>query len=214
VWLIFWFRYYEVPAKQARINQAEFDYIHSDNEPDTSKESPVKWLDLFKVRQTWAFVFGKMLTDPIWWFFLYWLPSYFAEAFKLNLSKPSPELVIVYTATTIGSIGGGYLSGYFIKKGWPIFRARKTSMLIFAFLVTPIMLAQYTTNIWQAVILISLSCCGASGVECQHLYHGLRHVSQEGGELDSRHWRYGGISRRHCFSAFSRDYPRQLQSSG
>jgi ACS family hexuronate transporter-like MFS transporter len=157
VWLIFWFRYYEVPAKQARINQAEFDYIHSDNEPDTSKEAPVKWLDLFKVRQTWAFVFGKMLTDPIWWFFLYWLPILFAEAFKLNLSKPSPELVIVYTATTIGSIGGGYLSGYFIKKGWPIFRARKTSMLIFAFLVTPIMLAQYTTNIWQAVILISLA---------------------------------------------------------
>lgn len=157
VWLIFWWRYYEVPAKQNRINQAEFDYIHSDNEPDTSKEAPVKWLELFKIRQTWAFVFGKMLTDPIWWFFLYWLPSYFAEAFKLNLSKPSPELVIVYTATTIGSIGGGYLSGYFIKKGWPIFRARKTSMLIFAFLVTPIMAAQYTTNIWQAVVLISLA---------------------------------------------------------
>lgn len=157
VWLIFWWRYYEVPAKQNRISKAEFDYIHSDNEPDTSKEAPVKWLQLFKVRQTWAFVFGKMLTDPIWWFFLYWLPSYFAEAFKLNLSKPSPELVIVYTATTIGSIGGGYLSGYFIKKGWPVFRARKTSMLIFAFLVTPIMLAQYTTNIWQAVILISLA---------------------------------------------------------
>ncbi|MHA4738377.1 MFS transporter [Dyadobacter sp. MSC1_007] len=157
VWLIFWFRYYEIPSKQRSINQAEFDYIHSDNEPDTSKEAPVKWLDLFKVRQTWAFVFGKMLTDPIWWFFLYWLPSYFAEAFKLNLSKPSPELVIVYTATTIGSIGGGYLSGYFIKKGWAVFRARKTSMLIFAFLVTPIMLAQYTTNIWQAVVLISLA---------------------------------------------------------
>jgi len=98
-----------------------------------------------------------MLTDPIWWFFLYWLPSYFAEAFKLNLSKPSPELVIVYTATTVGSIGGGYLSGYFIKKGWPVFRARKTSMLIFAFLVMPIMAAQYTTNIWQAVVLISLA---------------------------------------------------------
>ncbi|SEI53502.1 MFS transporter, ACS family, hexuronate transporter [Dyadobacter koreensis] len=157
VWLFFWWRYYEVPAKQERINKAEFDYIHSDNEPDTSKEAPVKWLDLFKVRQTWAFVFGKMLTDPIWWFFLYWLPSYFAEAFKLNLSKPSLELVIVYTATTIGSIGGGYLSGYFINKGWPIFRARKTSMFIFAILVTPIMLAQYTTNIWQAVFLISLA---------------------------------------------------------
>lgn len=157
VWLIFWWRYYELPAKQSRVNKAEYDYIHSDNEADTSKEAPIKWLQLFKIRQTWAFVFGKMLTDPIWWFFLYWLPSYFAEAFKLNLSKPSPELVIVYTATTVGSIGGGYLSGYFIKKGWPVFRARKTSMLIFAFLVMPIMAAQYTTNIWQAVVLISLA---------------------------------------------------------
>ncbi|WP_353717793.1 MFS transporter [Dyadobacter sp. 676] len=157
VWLVFWWRFYDLPSKQTRINQAEYDYIHSDNEADTSKEAPVKWLQLFKIRQTWAFVFGKMLTDPIWWFFLYWLPSYFAEAFKLNLSKPSPELVIVYTATTVGSIGGGYLSGYFIKKGWPVFRARKTSMLIFAFLVMPIMAAQYTTNIWQAVVLISLA---------------------------------------------------------
>lgn len=157
IWLIFWIIYYEIPARQKRINKAEFDYIHSDNEESETDEKPVKWLDLFKIRQTWAFVFGKMLTDPIWWFFLFWLPSYFAETFHLDLSKPSLELVIVYTATTIGSIGGGYLSGYFIKKGMPIFRARKTSMFIFAIIVMPIMLAQYTTNIWQAVVLISLA---------------------------------------------------------
>ena len=157
IWLFFWIKYYEIPTRQPKANAAEIEYILSDNEPDTSKEQPVKWLELFKIRQTWAFVFGKMLTDPIWWFFLYWLPSYFAEAFKLNLSKPSLELVIVYTATTVGSIGGGYMSGYLIKKGWPIFRARKTSMFLFAILVMPIMLAQYTTNIWQAVVLISLA---------------------------------------------------------
>lgn len=157
IWIIFWWYYYEVPAKQKRINQAEFDYIHSDNEPDTSKEAPVKWVKLFRIRQTWAFIFGKMLTDPIWWFFLYWLPSYFAETFKLNLSKPSLELVIVYTATTVGSVGGGYLSGYFINKGWPIFKARKFSMLLFALAVMPIMLAQYCGNIWEAVILISFA---------------------------------------------------------
>jgi len=157
IWLIFWIIYYEIPARQKRINKAEFDYIHSDNEESETDEKPVKWLQLFKIRQTWAFVFGKMLTDPIWWFFLFWLPSYFAETFHLDLSKPSLELVIVYTATTIGSIGGGYLSGYLIKKGMPIFRARKTSMFIFAIIVMPIMLAQYTTNIWQAVVLISLA---------------------------------------------------------
>jgi ACS family hexuronate transporter-like MFS transporter len=158
IWLVFWIIYYEIPARQKRINKAEFDYIHSDDEGETATdEKPVKWLELFKIRQTWAFVFGKMLTDPIWWFFLFWLPSYFAETFQLNLSKPSLELVIVYTATTIGSIGGGYLSGYMIKSGMPVFRARKTSMFIFAIIVMPIMLAQYTTNIWQAVVLISLA---------------------------------------------------------
>lgn len=157
VWLFFWIRFYELPARQPLANDLEKAYITSDNEIETGNETPVKWLDLFKIRQTWAFVFGKMLTDPIWWFFLYWLPSYFAEAFKLDLSKPSLELVIVYTATTIGSIGGGYLSGYLINKGWPVFKARKSSMFLFAVCVMPIMLAQYTTNIWQAVVLISIA---------------------------------------------------------
>jgi MFS transporter, ACS family, hexuronate transporter len=156
IWLIFWIFFYEIPTKQARLTKEEFDHIHSDHEEDTSKEKPVKWLELFKIKQTWAFFFGKFLTDPIWWFFLYWLPSYFSSTFNLNLSKPSLPLVVVYTATTIGSIGGGYLSGYFMKS-MPIFKARKTAMFIFAICVLSIMLAQYATNIWQAVALISLA---------------------------------------------------------
>lgn len=156
VWLIFWWFMYEKPSEQPKLSKAEFDYIHSDNEAE-GNESPVKWSQLFGIKQTWAFIFGKMLTDPIWWFFLFWLPSYFAETFSLDLKKPSLELVIVYTATTIGSIGGGYLSGYFINKGMPIFKARKISMLIFAICVVPIMFAKYTTNIWVAVSLISLA---------------------------------------------------------
>jgi ACS family hexuronate transporter-like MFS transporter len=98
-----------------------------------------------------------MFTDPIWWFFLFWLPSYFSERFQLDLKKPSLELIIVYTATTIGSIGGGWLSGYLINKGWPSFKARKFTMLGFALAVVPIMLARYCDNIWQAVALISLA---------------------------------------------------------
>ncbi|MBK9336282.1 MAG: MFS transporter [Lewinellaceae bacterium] len=158
VWLIFWWIFYEIPAKQKRLAQAEFDYIHSDiAEPGDSDGKPVKWIQLFRIRQTWAFFFGKLLTDPIWWFFLFWLPSYFSTTFHIDLKKPSLELVIVYTATTIGSIGGGYLSGYFIRRGWPVFRARKTAMLIFALCVVPIVLAKYATNVWFAVALISLA---------------------------------------------------------
>ncbi|WP_044175644.1 MFS transporter [Flectobacillus major] len=158
IWLIFWKLYYETPTKHAKVSQEELAYINSDTDENiASNEEPVKWLQLFKIRQTWAFVFGKMLTDPIWWFFLYWLPSYFAETFQLDLKKPSLELIVVYTATTLGSIGGGYLSGYFIKKGWTVFRARKTAMFGFALAVVPVFLAQYCTNIWQAVALIALA---------------------------------------------------------
>ncbi|QJW90354.1 MFS transporter [Spirosoma taeanense] len=157
IWLAFWWFIYEVPARQKRLSQAEFQYIHSDNEPEVAAGESISWGRLFSIRQTWAFILGKFLTDPIWWFFLFWLPSYFSTTFNLDLKKPSLPLVVVYTATTIGSIGGGYLSGYFIKRGWPVFRARKISMLIFAIAVVPITLAQFATGIWEAVALISLA---------------------------------------------------------
>jgi MFS transporter, ACS family, hexuronate transporter len=156
IWLIFWWIYYDSPSKQSRVAQAEIDYINSDVEESDNDTSSVKWTKLFSIRQTWAFVFGKFFTDPIWWFFLFWLPSYFATTFSLDLKKPSLELVIVYTATTIGSIGGGYLSGYFMKK-MPMYKARKLAMFLFALAVLPIVFAQYATNIWQAVALISLA---------------------------------------------------------
>lgn len=158
IWLIFWWRLYEVPARHKKVSAEELAYINSDAAEDGDEDTtPVNWLQLFRIRQTWAFLFGKLLSDPIWWFFLFWLPSYFSTTFQIDLKKPSLELVVVYTATTLGSIGGGYLSGYFIKMGWPVFRARKTAMLIFALAVAPIMLAQYATNVWAAVALISLA---------------------------------------------------------
>jgi len=157
VWLIFWLYYYEIPTRQKKITQAELDHIHIDNEEDTSNEKPISWGTLFKVRQTYVFIVGKLLTDPIWWFFLFWLPSYFSTSFSLDLKKPGWPLVIIYMATSIGSIGGGYLSSYFIQKGWPVHKARKTAMFIFALCVLPIMTARYATNMWVAVALISIA---------------------------------------------------------
>ncbi len=158
IWLIFWWFLYEIPSRQKRLSAAEFEYIHSDNEADTSAtDKPIKWASLLKLKQTWVFIIGKFLTDPIWWFFLFWLPSYFATTFSLDLKKPSIHLVVVYTATTFGSIGGGYLSSYLIKKGWAPLRARKIALLIVAFAVLPIMLAQFATNVWVAVGIISVA---------------------------------------------------------
>jgi len=158
VWLIFWWIFYEIPARQKRLKQPEFDYIHSDADAE-EEAAPVKlkWGQLLSLKQTWVFVIGKVLTDPIWWFFLFWLPSYFADAFALDLTKPSLQLAVVYAATTFGSVGGGYLSSHFIKKGWPVLKARKTTLLIVAIAVTPIFLVQYAGNIWEVVVLISIA---------------------------------------------------------
>ncbi len=139
VWLVFWFIYYEIPARQKRLTTAEFDYINTDldERAENVNQEPVAYAKLFRLKQTWAFLLGKFLTDPVWYFLLLWLPDYFHGAFNLDLKKPGWPLVIVYTATTIGSIGGGYLSSYFIKRGWTVNKARKTTMLLIAVMVVP-----------------------------------------------------------------------------
>lgn len=157
IWLVFWWIFYERPERHKQIRETELSYINSDGEDPSQAKGSVGWMELLRVRQTWSFVIGKFLTDPIWYFFLFWLPAYFNTTFHLDLSVVSLPLVIVYSATTVGSIGGGYLSSYFIKKGWPVFKARKTAMLIIALCVVPILAARYTTDIWVAVGLISLA---------------------------------------------------------
>ena len=105
--------------------------------------SSIPWLKLFQARATWALFTGKLLTDPIWWFMLFWLPSYFNARYHLDLSHLGLPLVIVYVATSIGSIGGGWISSSLINKGWAVSKARQTTMLYIAFLVTPIALAPW-----------------------------------------------------------------------
>jgi ACS family hexuronate transporter-like MFS transporter len=159
IWLILWWIFYDIPTKQKRLKQPELDYILSDEAESPNDQPPlkIKWGHLLGLRQTWVFIVGKVLTDPVWWFFLFWLPSFFADAFDLDLKKPSMHLAIVYAATTLGSIFGGYLSSRFIKNGWPALKARKFTLLIAAILVTPIFLVQYASNIWTVVGLVALA---------------------------------------------------------
>lgn len=156
IWLIFWWNLYSLPAQTAGVSTAELAYINSDEE-ELNPQQKVSWASLFKMRETWVFITGKFLADPIWWFFLFWMPSFFASRFALNLSKPSLHLVMVYAATTLGSIGGGYLSSYMIKKGKTPVKARKLSLLIAAVCVVPVTIASYVDNIWIAVLVISLA---------------------------------------------------------
>jgi MFS transporter, ACS family, hexuronate transporter len=156
VWLVLWWIFYEIPGRQKRVRKEEFDYIHSDAPDLSDSGKAVGWGKILGVRQTWSFVFGKMLTDPVWWFYLFWIPSFFNNTFGLDLKNSAIHISTVYVVSSFGSIFGGYLSGLFIRKGWPVYRSRKTAMLIFAICVVPVVLVQYTTNVWTAVALISL----------------------------------------------------------
>ncbi len=162
VWLIFWLVFYETPSRQKRLTREELKLIINEKEDgakedSTTAQAKIKWRRLFTFPQTWALITGKGLIDPIFWFFLFWLPSYFSSAYQLDLKKVSPELIIIYAATTLGSILGGYFSSLLVKKGWAVMRARKTALFIFAVLELSIMLARYTSAAWMAVGIISLA---------------------------------------------------------
>jgi len=160
VWLIFWWWLYEIPSKQKYASAQEREYIAQGQELNalsTGSTSKVAWYKLFSLPQTWAYITGKFLIDPIFWFFLFWLPSYFSSIFSLDLRKPSLPLMIIYASTTIGSIGGGYISSWLIKRGMPALKARKKAMLVFAAFELSIILLQYVTDVWVAVALISMA---------------------------------------------------------
>jgi ACS family hexuronate transporter-like MFS transporter len=165
LWLIFWFLFYEVPAKHKKLSKAEFDYIHSDvKDPEPAAGEAVKpkasWSKLLKFKQTWAFVLGKFLTDGIWWFFLFWLPAFLVAQYGLVGTQVSLPIAVVYTMAGVASIFGGWLPMWFVKnKGWHIIRARKMSMLIFAFFPSLVIVSQAagSYSMWYAVIIIGIA---------------------------------------------------------
>jgi len=118
---------------------------------------------LLGYRQTWAFALGKFLTDPIWWFYLFWLPSYFSARFHLDLSHLGMPLIIVYNASAVGSVGGGWLPAPFRKLGMSAAKARLSAMLLCACLVVPIFLVTYLQSEWAAIALLSLAAAAHQG---------------------------------------------------
>lgn len=163
IWLIIWLLVYEVPGKHKKLSQAEYEYIHSDEDESSSTGNSdsikLSWAQLLGYRQTWAFAVGKFLTDPVWWFYLFWLPDFLEKQYGLTNTQIALPVALAYTMATIGSIVGGWLPMYFIKKGWTVFRARKTAMVIYACCALPVVSAQYlgSINMWLAVLIIGLA---------------------------------------------------------
>ena len=163
-WLLFWLPVYRRPQEHPKVSKAELDHIQSD--PPDPPAMKVPWVSLIPHRQTSAFAIGKYLTDPVWWFYLYWIPNFFRDNHGLDLTTIGPPLIAIYLIADIGSIGGGWLSSTFIKRGWSINRSRKTAMLICALMVTPIIFAANVKNLWVAVALIGLAAAAHQGWSC------------------------------------------------
>ena len=163
IWLFFWFIFYEKPEKQRRLSAAELAYINTNDETDETivnevDGAKVPWFKLLGYRQTWAFVFGKFMTDGIWWFFLFWLPKYLEAQFGMTKTEITLPLAVLYSMTMIGSIGGGWFPVYFIKKGYTPYDGRMKAMLVIALFPLVVLLAQPLGYIsfWLPVLLIGV----------------------------------------------------------
>ncbi|HTQ37208.1 MAG TPA: MFS transporter [Steroidobacteraceae bacterium] len=158
-WLVAWLRTYRTPDQQPRLSPAE--RAHIGHEPATAVRLP--WRSLLRHRQAWAFAIGKFLTDPVWWFFLSWLPKFLHARYGLSLLALGPPLIAIYVAADIGSIGGGWLAGRFMRLGWSVNRARKGAMLVCALAVVPVLFAARADSVWAAVAVIGLATAGHQG---------------------------------------------------
>jgi len=163
IWLGLWSIMYYAPQKDRKITLAELKYIEDNRSEDEDTGKSVSWSSLLRLRATWAFIVGKFLTDPIWWFMLFWLPSYFSSRYHLDLKNLGLPLVVVYVATSVGSISGGWLSSQLIARGWAVQRARQRAMLGLAFLVVPIAFSPWIDNMWAMVGLLSLAAAAHQG---------------------------------------------------
>ncbi len=161
VWVFFWWWLYESPRNSRRVSAAELALIHA----DPPEPPPVKlpWHRLLGYRQTWAYIVGTSLSAPIWWFYLYWLPKFLNKQYGLDLEHLGPPLVVIYSLTCVGSIGGGWLSGYLLRRHWSLNASRKTALLLCALAVMPVMLAPQVPQLWIATLLVGLAASAHQG---------------------------------------------------
>lgn len=161
LWIFWWYRNYRKPADHPTLTGAELRFIYKEAAAQMAPSVP--WRRLLGYRQTWAFAFAKFLTDPIWWFYLYWLPSYFSARFHLDLSHIGLPLIVVYNASAVGSIGGGGLPVVFVRMGMTAERARLTAMALCACLVLPIFALTHMQPVWIATGVLSLAAAAHQG---------------------------------------------------
>jgi ACS family hexuronate transporter-like MFS transporter len=170
-WLIFWFWFYDPPHAQQRLSEAEFAYIHADDEDPSDQaegdKAKVSWFQLFKYRQTMCFAFGKFMTDGVWWFYLFWLPDYLKKQFGMSKHDIMLPTFIVYGVAIVGSIYGGAIPMAFIKRGMQVYKARMLAMLLIAVCPLAVLTTQYFGDVSRfgsmaSVLAVAVICIGAA----------------------------------------------------
>jgi ACS family hexuronate transporter-like MFS transporter len=156
LWLAVWIRCYQVPEKKKGLSAQELAWIESDAAAENNSGPKIPWGSLLRYRQTWAFIIPKFLTDPVWWFYLFWLPSFFKDSRGLDIKHSWTLLVTIYSVVTVLSIAGGWVSGHLAKMGRSMNFSRKASMLLFALCALPMLAVTHVGN-WGAVLLIGLA---------------------------------------------------------
>jgi ACS family hexuronate transporter-like MFS transporter len=160
MWLVMWLRTYRTPDTQPKLSAAERAYIG--HEPRAAQKR-VPWSTLLRHPQAWTLIAAKFITDPIWWFFLFWLPKFLHAQYGLSLLELGLPLVVVFVLADLGSIAGGWLAGRLIRRGWSVNRARKGAMLVCALLIVPVVFAAKANHLWLAVALIGMATAGHQG---------------------------------------------------
>ena len=155
LWLAFWLALYRNPAQHPGISREELAYIESDDAADKGPRIP--WHALLRRRETWAFAVGKALTDPVWLFYLFWLPKFLDARWGVTLSALAAPLIAIYLFAEVGSIAGGAFSSALIKRGWSVSRGRKMAMLVAALAIVPTMFAPYAPSLWGTVAIVSVA---------------------------------------------------------
>ena len=174
IWLLFWSRLYGTPKEllaNGKLKQDEYDYIHSGDEVEVITEvvkEKVPWYKMLTYKQTWAFVLGKFMTDGIWWFLLFWLPTYIKQQFCVGLDPVATKhtvmisTFIVYGVAIVGSIFGGSIPMIFMNKGWQTYKARMTALLLIAFAPLLLLSTQYAASLGIVAAIIIISIGGAA----------------------------------------------------
>jgi ACS family hexuronate transporter-like MFS transporter len=160
VWVAFWLVLYRPPEQHPKVSPEELAYIEQDPEVATKK---APWRELLTYRGTWVYIIGGALTNPAWWFYNNWVPSFLNSKFHVSLMAVGLPLVVIYVLTDIGSIGGGWLSSALIKRGIEVFTARKLALLACAICTLPVFMAPSRDSLWSAVLLIGLAMAAHQG---------------------------------------------------